>query len=405
MSAAPAARAVNWRRNLVALAITNFTGVLGITAMIPFVAFFLARDLGVHRAGDLALWTGGAAAASGLGQAVGGPLWGALGDRFGRKALLLRALFMGGALMALTSLARSPEELLAYRFTFGLLAGPIPIAMAIVASETPRAHVARSLGILNSGTSLATAIGPALGAVVTGLVDVRYVFAVAGAGLLISSVFVILMVEESPRRRRRREVPAHAEKLERALLGTVIFVLAAQALASTVTTMVLPLVSLRFLALVPAQAATVTGSAFAISGVMTALAGAVFGGILGRLRYRGTAIGSALVTGGALAAIAGFSFLPPVLVGFGVYGFMQGLLLPVLASVMGVEVPARLHSTVFGLSASALAIGYTLGPLLAGFVAAWTSVPIALGVAGVLAAGLAAVLGVSLREPLPSPAA
>ncbi len=56
---AAAARPVNWRRNLVALWITNFTGILGVTAMIPFVAFFLARDLGVHRPSELALWTGG----------------------------------------------------------------------------------------------------------------------------------------------------------------------------------------------------------------------------------------------------------------------------------------------------------------------------------------------------------
>jgi hypothetical protein len=41
--------------------------------MIPFVAFFLARGLGVVQPGPLALWTGAAAASSGLGQAIAGP--------------------------------------------------------------------------------------------------------------------------------------------------------------------------------------------------------------------------------------------------------------------------------------------------------------------------------------------
>jgi len=284
---AAAARPVNWRRNLVALWITNFTGILGVTAMIPFVAFFLARDLGVHRPSELALWTGGAAASSGLGQAIAGPVWGALGDRFGRKPLLLRAVLMGGAFMILTSLSRSPQELLLYRFAFGLLAGPIPIAMAIVATETPQVHVARSLGILNSATALAAGIGPALGAVIVGIVDVRYIFAVAGAGLLVSSVFVITMVAESPRRARARDAEAPSGRFRGALLGTVVFILVALGIASAVTTMVLPLVSLRFLELVPDRAAAVTGIAFAISGVMTAIAGAAFGSILSRLRYRG----------------------------------------------------------------------------------------------------------------------
>ena len=397
---AAAARPVNWRRNLVALWITNFTGILGVTAMIPFVAFFLARDLGVHRPSELALWTGGAAASSGLGQAMAGPVWGALGDRFGRKPLLLRAVLMGGAFMILTSLSRSPQELLLYRFAFGLLAGPIPIAMAIVATETPQVHVAPSLGILNSATALAAGIGPALGAVIVGIVDVRYIFAVAGAGLLISSVFVITMVTESPRRARARDAQAPSGPLRGALLGTVVFILVALGIASAVTTMVLPLVSLRFLELVPDRAAAVTGIAFAISGVMTAIAGAAFGSILSRLRYRRTAVGAAFILGLAVIAVAAFTNLPPVFAAFAVYGFMQGLLLPVISSVMAVEVPSRLHSTVFGMSASAAALGYTAGPLLAGAVAASTSIAMALAFAGSLSVVLAVLLGVRLREPV-----
>ena len=404
MSAPPAPRTVNWRRNLVALWITNFTGIIGITAMIPFVAFFLARDLHVHQPATLALWTGGASAASGLGQAIAGPIWGGLGDRFGRKPLLLRAVLMGGAVMALTSLSRSPAELLGLRFAFGLLAGPLPIAMAIVASETPRAHVARSLGILNSAIALASAAGPALGAVITGLVDVRYVFAVAGGGLILSSVFVLTMVEESPRLARSTRTASPRDPLDRDLRGEVLFILLAQALASSVGTMVLPLVSLRFLTLVPGRAATVTGIAFAISGVMTALGGVLFGSILVRLQYRRTAVTAAFLLSVALGVIAGFSILPPVLAAFGLYGFTQGLLLPLLASLMGVEVPRRLHSTVFGMSASAQAVGYTAGPLLAGGIAAATSVPWALALAGGVALVLGILLALRLREPLPSAA-
>jgi DHA1 family multidrug resistance protein-like MFS transporter len=370
--------------------------------MIPFVAFFLARDLGVHRPSELALWTGGAAASSGLGQAIAGPIWGALGDRFGRKPLLLRAVLMGGVFMALTSLSRSPQELLLYRFAFGLLAGPMPIAMAIVASETPKIHVARSLGILNSAIALAAGIGPALGAVIVGIVDVRYVFAVAGAGLLISSIFVITMVTESPRRARSHHAKADSGRLAGALLATVTFILVAQGVASTVGTMVLPLVSLRFLELVPDRAASVTGAAFAISGVTTAIAGASFGSILFRLRYRRTAILSAFLLGVAVVAIAGFTALPPVFAAFAVYGFVNGLLMPVVSSLLAVEVPSRLHSTVFGMSASANALGYTAGPLLAGAVAAATSVAASLALAGVLSLLLAVLLGVRLREPLRS---
>src|SRR5258708_33946674 len=99
--------------------------------------------------------------------------------------------------------------------------------MAIVATETPRVHVARSLGILNSATALAAGIGPALGAVIVGLVDVGYLFAVSGVGLLVSSVFVITMVTESPRRARPREAQAPSGRHRVALLGTDVYVLRA----------------------------------------------------------------------------------------------------------------------------------------------------------------------------------
>jgi MFS family permease len=135
---------------------------------------------------------------------------------------------------------------------------------------------------------------------------------------------------------------------------------------------------------------------------MTAIAGALFGGILSRLQYRRTAIGAAFVLGVSLALIAAFTALPPILAAFAVCGFMQGLLMPVVSSLMAVEVPSRLHSTVFGMSASALALGYTAGPLLSGGVAAATSVSVSLAFAGGIALVLSLLLGIRLREPLPS---
>jgi MFS family permease len=210
------------------------------------------------------------------------------------------------------------------------------------------------------------------------------------------------MVTESPRRARSHDAKADSGRLAGALLATVTFILVAQGVASTVGTMVLPLVSLRFLELVPDRAASVTGAAFAISGVTTAIAGASFGSILFRLRYRRTAILSAFLLGVAVVAIAGFTALPPVFAAFAVYGFVNGLLMPVVSSLLAVEVPSRLHSTVFGMSASANALGYTAGPLLAGAVAAATSVAASLALAGVLSLLLAVLLGVRLREPLRS---
>ena len=56
-------------------------------------------------------------------------------------------------------------------------------------------------------------------------------------------------------------------------------------------------------------------------------------------------------------------------------------------------------STIFGINASSVALGFFLGPLIAGGVAATANVPTALGVCAVLAVGLAALLAIGAREP------
>ena len=46
---------------------------------------------------DLDLWTAASASASGLSMAIASPIWGVLGDRYGRKPMLIRSM-LGGAI-------------------------------------------------------------------------------------------------------------------------------------------------------------------------------------------------------------------------------------------------------------------------------------------------------------------
>jgi len=81
-------------------------------------------------------------------------------------------------------------------------------------------------------------------------------------------------------------------------------------------------------------------------------------------------------------------------------GLFYGVLGPALASMIGLEAPVQVQARVFGVSASAIAIGFGAGPLMAGGLAAFGSVPIALGVAAGFAVILAAVLALWAREPV-----
>src|SRR5206468_1737776 len=98
---------VNWRRNLAALWFAEFTAIFGFSFAFPFLPIFLSRDLGVHQGSDLYLWTAASASVSGLSMAIASPIWGILGDRFGRKPMLMRSM-LGGAITVGLIVRESP---------------------------------------------------------------------------------------------------------------------------------------------------------------------------------------------------------------------------------------------------------------------------------------------------------
>jgi MFS family permease len=100
-------------------------------------------------------------AAGGL---VGGPVGGALADRFGRRATLLAGTGLAGALMLVLGLARSTGAIVAVAPLLGFAAGlgPAPL-QAAVADVVDPAHRARAYGLLywaiNLGFAGAAAVG------------------------------------------------------------------------------------------------------------------------------------------------------------------------------------------------------------------------------------------------------
>jgi MFS family permease len=67
--------------------------------------------------------------------------------------------------------------------------------------------------------------------------------------------------------------------------------------------------------------------------------------------------------------------------------------------MIGLRAPREVQATVYGFSASAIAIGFGLGPLVSGAVAATVSVSAGLFVAAGVAAILSLFLATLVREP------
>lgn len=392
---------VDWRRNLAALWFAEFMAIFGFSFAFPFMSIFINKDLGVPSGRDLDLWTAVAASASGFAMAIASPIWGVLGDRYGRKPMLLRSMIGGAVTVGLMGLVQNPAQLVVLRLAQGATSGTVAAATALVAAETPRTKVAWALGVVTSAVALGGAIGPVVGGLAGAVFGLRLVFVGGGVLLLISLIPVVVVVRESPVIRSTgprlntlsliRERPGLRHALS-VLIG-------AQGLVNVCTSATQQLVVLRLLEMLSSGVSAVSGLGFGLSGVSSSASAVFYTQVTRRFGYVWTTAAAAALMAFAVATVGIAPWAAVVVIALGLNGLFSGVVIPATASMIGLETPHEAQSTVFGINASSVALGFCIGPLIGGTVAATASVSTALYVIAALALGLAALLAIGAREP------
>lgn len=362
-----------WRRNLAALWFAQFTAIFGFSFAFPFLPLYL-RQLGVHDPGQLAVWTGLAAGASGASLAVMSPIWGMLADRYGRRAMLLRAMIGGAATVGLMGFARGPVDLVALRFVQGATAGTVAAATALVATGTPRERVGWALGVLTSAVAVGSALGPLVGGVAASILGVRAIFWSGGALLALATLPVVAVVRETAVKRadgpRQRAIQVLREAAPGAL-AALAALLVCQSLLQISNSGFQPLVVLRLLEHVSRGIEAVTGVAFAASGLASAAAAVGYAALARRLGFRTVGVLAALLMAGAQLLAAYGPNVQTIVTGAALAGLFYGTVGPVISTLIGLTSPPEVQARVYGVGASATAVGFALGPLGGGLLAAW----------------------------------
>src|SRR5215218_5621828 len=135
------------------------------------------------------------------------PLYGKLGDMYGRKPVFLAAIliFLAGSL--LSGLSRSMGELIAFRALQGLGAGGLMVgAQAIIAEIVPPRDRGRYMGLIGSVFAVASVAGPLLGGFFVEAISWRWVFYV-NMPIGVIAVLVVLF-------RLHLHVPTHRHTID-----------------------------------------------------------------------------------------------------------------------------------------------------------------------------------------------
>ncbi|MCG7505724.1 multidrug efflux MFS transporter [Mesorhizobium retamae] len=361
---------IYWRRNLAVCFIGSFTTLVAMTLLLPFLPLYV-EELGVRDHAGIVQWSGVAYGATFLAAALVAPLWGRLGDRYGRKLMLVRASFGMAICMSLMGMVQDVWQLVALRLLVGLAGGYSSGSTILVAMQTPKERSGWALGMLSAGIMAGNLVGPLIGGALPPKIGIRATFLIAGAVIFLAFLATTFLIKED-----RRPAVASAKKQSTGGWAQipdkrpVVAMLATGMLLMFATMSIEPIITVYVAELVvdPAKVTLIAGvvmSAAALGSILSAPR-------LGRLADR---VGHWTVIVGALS-IAALLLIPQAFVtdSWQLIGlrFLMGLalggLLPSVTSVIRHNVPDGVGGNVLGYSISAQYVGQVAGPVLGGFV-------------------------------------
>jgi MFS transporter, DHA1 family, multidrug resistance protein len=366
---APRAPQPAWQRNLPVLVASQLITVAAMSIVLPFIPFFV-RELGITDRAAVERWSGLIFSGPFLAAGLMSPVWGYLGDRYGHKPMVVRALAGLAVVNLLLYFVRTPLQFWVLRLVQGMVTGFIPAALAITSASTPPGKLPGAMGKLSASSSAGRLIGPALGGVLAGFLPFRQIFLLVGATISLALVIVVTRLHAPPLARRRRENTFAANFRFAAMDPHMRAGIIALFVTMAAVSMVMPIFPLFVEDLLGgADAEFWTGIAFAMVAGFTMIGASLIGRASERMGLKTLLLGGLATAAAALALhpfVRGIAGLLAVraLLGVGLAGIQ-----PVLISMVSRRAPEGRGGGIVGFASSATIFGFFAGPFTGGWIA------------------------------------
>ena len=389
----------SWKRNLIVIWICQFVAMIGMSAIVPFLPLFV-RELGVVSLEETAYWSGLVFAGPFFISFFLTPIWGNLGDKYGRKMMTVRAVLGLAIAQVLVGLSQDVTQLFLARLVQGLLSGFLPAAMALVAANTPKEKTGYALGLLQSATAGGTVLGPLLGGFISDIFGFRSVFFIVAGLLIITGITVIIFVieEKSSVEKSDHSFIDNWKYLlgnQKLLLPAIMIMLTAFGISFIRPTFVLYIetfsISSKFLP-------TITGALYSIVGVFSIISAAWWGRRVEKTGIAQNIIYASLLTGVMYVAhfiVNDVYFLIPIRI---LLGFGYGALSPLIFTAISNNVSSERKGGVLGVGSSFQILGNMLGPVLGGFSAGLLGLRISFAITGIFFLIITIIAHLKIKE-------
>jgi len=356
---------------------TILIDAIGFGIVIPVLPR-LVMEIGGLDLADATRMGGWLAAVYALMQFLCGPLAGNLGDRFGRRPVLLLSLAGLAIDYVLMGFAPTLAWLFAGRLIAGVFGASFSPATAALADITAPEERARRFGLVGAAFGIGFIVGPAIGGVL-GELGHRMPFYAAAACSALNLLFGYFFFPETlaPEHRRpfsmARANPVGSLLAARKLRG--VLGLAGVLLLWNIASMVYPATWAFFAIAQYGWSNGMIGLSLALAGISMAIVQAtVLGRVIARFRERRTAM-----IGIAVAAIGylGYALVPYAWFGLIVIvaTALQALVQPSITALMSQRAPADAQGEMQGFIGSLNAVGAITAPLLLNPTLAWFTGP------------------------------
>lgn len=332
----------------------------------PLLPLYI-QQVGGFTTKEAAFWSGTAASGMAVAMFLISPLWGLLADRFGRKAMVLRAMFGGAVILSLMSLAPNIYLIIVLRWLQGLVTGSVAAMMALASSLVPRNRMSFAMGVIMLAVFSGFGLGPLLGGLIADNLGYHATFYASGGFLLLAGLAVLILVKERFERPARGQTTSLRSMLRLAISRQMAPLLIVMCLLNMGQSTVMPIISLRVRELLPyGDAATAAGLTFSLIGLAAAISSLVSGRLGQRVNLKTILVFSSIAVG--------ILYLPPIWAGsvgllacfLALTGLLRGGLVTSSNAMVGLSVPEDQQGTAYGLSQSASSLGGALGPLIGG---------------------------------------